>query len=119
MSYLQVVAPDIVPGKFDDYFVLQDQQRREKMWLAGVEDHLGAAEESYSFAGVDDGRVPDLRCASTVDEFCFALDGALALGAEEVALQLDGSEACGAIGQVRKAAVAACGVGERDHRGGV
>ena len=41
---------------------------------------------------------------------------AVARGAEEVGLELDGGEVLGALGQVRDAAVAAGGVGQRDHR---
>jgi hypothetical protein len=49
----------------------------------------------------------------------FALDDALALGAEEVALEFDGGETFRFVGQIDEAAVSAGGVRERDYRGSV
>ena len=63
--------------------------------LSRVEDQLRAAEEGQGSAAfcVGDSSVPDLRRATAVDQPRLAPYDAGALGAEEVALQLDGGEA--------------------------
>ena len=54
-----------------------------------------------------------------MDEGCLAGDAAVARRPEEVRLQLDGREACRALGKGREAAVAGGGVRERDDGAGV
>src|SRR4051812_47032651 len=77
------------------------------------QDHLRAAKQCDRFAvGVPaDGRVPDLRGVAEMDGLGDARERSLARGTEKVALELDRCEALRALGQVRDAAVARCGVG--------
>ena len=73
--------------------------------------------------------LPLSRCVTTASQSCVvrprcwarrdAGDRALARGAEEIGLELDGRESGRALGQVRDAAVAAGGVGERHDGAGV
>ena len=79
---------------------------------------LRAAEERDLLAVrlARDLRVPHLRRVAQVHRPRHGDDRAFARGAEEVGLELDRREVLRALGQVRDAAEARRGVGERDHR---
>src|SRR5918995_2635319 len=95
--------------------MLSAESSRFSAW---VEDQLRAAEEGYGLAAllVGDFSVPHLRRAAAVDEFGTAGDRASSFRTDEVALELYGGEALGAVGKVYEGAVAARGIGEGYHR---
>ncbi len=89
-------------------------------WGRGRAACSGRARCVLPLSRCDDDGVPELRRAPEVlRRMRRRLDRSLAGGAQEIGLQLDGREPVRALGQVRDAAVAAGGVGERHDGAGM
>src|SRR5579859_3042991 len=86
-----------------------------------AQDHLGAAEQREPLPSrfVAHHGVPDLRGATQVRRLRLARESAFEQRPQEIALQLDGRETFRAIRKMGDAAVAAQGVGEGNHGGGM